>query len=106
MNATQIQTEIRNGDLTVEDLILISSLCNHLKSKAQVEFTAALKIGDTVVFNNNVNPRYLKGVEALVTKLNPQSIRVQVTDPKAGRFQGNIRSHRSLVDLVSEKQTA
>jgi len=47
----------------------------------------SLKRGDTVYFTETVNPKYLAGVEAKVTKINPKKVLVVITNPNdAGRF--------------------
>lgn len=53
--------------------------------------------GQTVRFNNRVNPKYLRGAEAVVKKINRTRIVVDLVKPQ-GRFNKNITVPLTLIE--------
>ncbi len=60
-----------------------------------------LKVGDSVQFNENTNPKYMIGALATVTKILPKNIDVEMAET-VGRFEVGfpVRTSVELVDLV------
>lgn len=57
------------------------------------------KVGDTVKFNDNTNPKYLRGQSATVKKINRTKIVVDL-DCRQGRFFHNVTVPLTLVEKV------
>lgn len=57
------------------------------------------QVGDVVKFNDNTNPKYLRGVSATVKKINRTKIVVDL-DCRQGRFFHNVTVPLTLVDKV------
>lgn len=77
-------------------------------TKARREAIApSLKPGDPVVFNHLVRPRYMKGLRAVVTKVNDKSVGVEIIaedKDRAGRFaEGEFRCPKTLLDRAPEE---
>ena len=60
------------------------------------------RVGGIVHFNNRVSPKYLRGIEAIVTKVNDKTCVVSIEqNPKAQRFSGshNVRAQKSTLSI-------
>jgi hypothetical protein len=53
--------------------------------------------GQTIQFNNRVNPKYLRGAEAVVKKINRTRVVVDLVEPR-GRFSKNITVPLTLIE--------
>lgn len=63
-----------------------------------------IKAGDTVAFNDQANPKYLKGIKAVVVKKNPKSVVVNIEENfLARKFSGsrNVRCPLAIVEVVN-----
>jgi uncharacterized protein YkvS len=97
-----IVDEIHNGK---HDSILsfILEAANARKSQLQslqvARLAVALRIGDSVRFNEQCGTRYMVGHVGKVTKINRASVLVDLDAP-VGRFQKSIKAHISIIDKV------
>ncbi len=65
-----------------------------------------LNIGDKVVFNDKANPKYLQGVEAIITGKKKTRVTVEFAE-SVGRFHAGVEitSPISIFDLVESRDT-
>ncbi len=61
-----------------------------LRDKKGMEVKASLKVGDKVVFNNKIHPRYLSGIQAEVIGFNQKRIQLIIDENiQARRFSSS-----------------
>lgn len=93
MNLQEVQEFIRQSSDTELELIAatvrsIQSIRNggaDLLFKYDLPRVILLHIGDKVRFNSEVHPRYMMGVEAVVTKVNRKRVVINI-DTKGGQI--------------------
>lgn len=63
-----------------------------------------LNIGDTVKFNSQASPKYLRGIEATISKINRTTVNVNISEDTWGarRYRGakNVRTPIAIIDKV------
>jgi len=100
MEASNIIVEIVKGtfDESLDDL---NYYIRERQNVLNVGKLLRIKVGDTVMFNDNTNPQYLRGLLATVTKVNRKTVVVDLIDGPVGRYgRSGIRTPLALVDLV------
>jgi hypothetical protein len=97
MNYNEIMLSIMTGEQD-EWLDNIAALVHNRKREMAPKIWE-FQVGDIVKFNDNTNPKYLRGQNATVRKINRTKIVVDL-DCRQGRFFKNITVPLTLVDKV------
>ena len=90
-----IATRILNGEADAEFDAVRAAIAQRQKMLASVKMTT-FKVGDTVTFNQQTNPKYLRGQQAIISKVNQTTVTVDLVQPM-GRFSRGIRVPASLL---------
>ncbi|SRR6266550_250350 len=88
-----------HDDLLAE---IVSAATERRKYLAKIEIVN-INPGDTIRFLNTCKPTYLRGVTAVVKKVNGASVVVDIDlNPRYGRFSGskNVRCPASIIEKV------
>jgi len=100
INAHEVITAIRAGEFD-SVLSLLSAAVQFRRKVDQANKIYSFRKGDKVKFNSGVNPKYLVGTTAVITKVNVKRVVVDLELP-VGRFVGKgINCPVSILDKVS-----
>jgi len=97
-----IISDINNGlhDHELAAIISAAQSRNSLTPSPARNYT--LVIGDRVVFNSHVSPKYMVGQQGTVVKVNRSTVKLKL-DNQIGRFKcfGNTKAPLSIIDKIS-----
>ncbi len=97
-----IETRILTGDLD-DTLADVARAVETRRRMIAARTVGQLRVGDRIRFNDTTSPKYLIGVEAVVTKKLQKNVTVEL-DEGVGRFPAGaeIRVPASLVETIEE----
>jgi hypothetical protein len=100
MNSEDLAMAIMSGQYDADLDTLTNVIRERRKQQEQVK-GMFLRPGDRVCFNDKVRPKYLRGAQATVVKVNKTRAVIQLDD-KTGRFgTGNTNAPFAIIDKVT-----
>jgi hypothetical protein len=107
ITSTDILSDISSGKLDASLASINQALNFRLDGLKAIEarrLKRSITVGDTLYFVQTANPSYIRGLAALVVKINPVKVVVTIVDKsKAGRFTGRVTCP---ADILSTTPTA
>ena len=92
-----------SGENDLNKLNRIEAAVRERKQAIARQAAMSIKIGDKVTFADNIRPVYLRGLSAVVSGINRESVVVDCPDdPRFGKFSGH-KHVRLPVGLIAAK---
>lgn len=105
MTTHDIHSMIEAGEAD-DDLDMIVESIQLRRKVLQARILRDIEVGEVVMFNHKVRPKYLEGVFATVTGRNGSKLRVEL-DHDVGRFSANTRIDTpiGIVDRITDDES-
>lgn len=87
------------NSVDAQGLAQIMAACRRRDERTTSQKFFTFNVGDSVRFNQNTHPTYLRGAEAKIVKMARTRVVVELKNP-VGRFSGRIRTSVDLIDKV------
>lgn len=102
MNTQEVVGGIFTGEFD-DELNDIVAAINSRRDTISRNKVKSISVGDVVIFNSSIRPKYLEGKEAKVTKVNRKTVTVSIPDdPNYRKYAGSasVRCPVSLLEVV------